>query len=121
MPLCFIYANSDAEAYDLSLRKREEVEDLREFCGINGWNRVVTIGRKRDQLRREKAPHSKEDVSKALSHIKWGVGREVTPNNVQQALTMYDKVSPLYGVEVLIHDSFGMWGRPSPYEETSRG
>ena len=75
VPLCFIYANSDAEAYDLSLRKREEVEDLREFCGINGWNRVVTNGRKRDQLRREKAPHSKEDVSKALSHIKWGVGR----------------------------------------------
>ena len=120
VPICLIYADSDAVAYDLSLRKREEVEDLREFCGINGWNRVVTIGRKRDQLRRDKAPHSKEDVSAALSHIKWGIGREVTPSSVQAALTMYDKVNPLSGVEVLIHESFGLWGRASPFEDPTR-
>ena len=58
--------------------------------------------------------------SKALSHITWGAGREVTPNAVQAALTMYDKVNPLPGVEVLIHESFGMWGRSSPFEEPTR-
>ena len=120
VPFCVIYADSDAEAYDLSLRKREEVEDLREFCGINGWNRIVTIGRKRDALQRDKAPHSKEDVSKALSHINWGIGREVSPSAVQAALTMYDKVSPIPGVEVLLHESFGLWGRSSPFEDPTR-
>ena len=120
VPICFIYADTDAVSYDLSLRKREEVEDLREFCGINGWNRVVTIGRKRDVLRRDSAPHSKEDVSAALSHLNWGVGREVTPGAVQAALTMYDKVNPLPGVAALIHDSFGHWGRSSPFEDPTR-
>ena len=52
--------------------------------------------------------------------INWGVGREVTPNAVQAALTMYDKVNPLHGVEVLIHESFGLWGRMSPFEDPTR-
>ena len=120
VPCCFIYADTEAVAYDLSLRKREEVEDLREFCGINGWNRVLTIGRKRDALRRSNAPHSKDDVSAALAHIRWGAGREVTPGSVQAALTMYDKVNPLPGLAALIHESFGYWGRSSPFEDTTR-
>ena len=33
---------------------------------------------------------------------------------------MFDKVHTLNGVEVLIHDSFGMWGRSSPFEDPSR-
>ena len=47
-----LYAEMDDQVRDRSLTFRESLEDMAEFLGLSGWQRVVVIGQRRDQLNR---------------------------------------------------------------------
>eukprot|EP00969_Alexandrium_andersonii_P046561 2043134-Alexandrium_andersonii.AAC.1 len=74
-----------------SLQLREDVEILKEYCGISGWNKILMIAKKRDSLRDKGAPHAAQAVAQALACVKWGAGREVTPAVVEKCVVIADR------------------------------
>ena len=67
-------AAADADAKKLALSRREEVEVLREHCGLTGWNRIAAIGGRRDELRKSGQESGPEEVATSLETVKWGPG-----------------------------------------------
>ena len=51
VPLIFIHCPTEQERFAEALSLREDLEVFREYLGISGWQRVVIVGSKRDELR----------------------------------------------------------------------
>ena len=116
VPIVFHFANTDEDVANLGLSLREEVEIMREYCGIHGINLVLVVGRRRDELKANNLAHGPKEVELSLAKIKWGPGREMTLPMVTRSLTSYNSLQGCPPLLSLAHRSAGLFGRDSPLE-----
>ena len=104
----------------MCIQLREDLSILEEYCGNTGWNRVVIIGEKQDDLRKKGLPCTAKDVSKALSHIKWGSGRDVGEDAAQKVCMIWQRLKHLPKHKGIILSSYALYGKKSFFEESSK-
>ena len=118
----FRFAETEDDLFNLSVSLREELPTLSEYCGLTGWDRIMLIGMKRDELRRAGKPHGAADVTAALSvaGIKWGPGRKMTEELVAKSLAIWDKVRLTSKLVDIIQLAKAHLGTDSPFEDWTR-
>jgi hypothetical protein len=114
------YVENDKERERKSLDAREQVETLREYLGLAGWNKILVIGRKRDALRYAGLPHHAEAVAAEFSAVVWGPGRAINKPTVEKCLLIYNRFSKEPIVVDIIVLSQSLFGRESPFEEWTK-
>lgn len=121
VPMTFIYCPTEQDRFSEALSLREDLEVFREYMGISGWQRVVIVGSKRDELRtvwrRQVKP---EEISAALKCVRWSAGREMSPDTVEKLLQLYDKLAGQPRVVSLLKEAQNTFGRSGPFEEHSK-
>ena len=115
-----IFASTDQEALDKSLSYREGLDDMAEFLGLTGWNRIAVIGGRRDVLRKSGLPCSPADVAKALDKVVWANGRQVTEGVAAKCLTIWDRLSTLPEAVEVVMSAQSRFGRGSMYEDWTK-
>jgi hypothetical protein len=115
-----VFAPTDQEALDLSLSYRERLDDMAEFLGLTGWNRIVVIGGRRDALRAAGLPSSATDVAKALEKVSWASGKDVTRDTASKCLTIWDRLANLPDAIEVVMNAQAYYGRSSPYEDWTK-
>jgi hypothetical protein len=105
---------------DLSLSYRERLDDMAEFLGLTGWNRIVVIGGRRDSLRAAGLPCTASDVAKALEKVSWSSGKDVTKDTATKCLAIWDRLSNLPDAIAVVMSAQAYYGRGSPYEDWSK-
>ena len=114
------YAEMDDQVRDRSLTFRESLEDMPEFLGLSGWQRVVVIGQRRDLSKQKGLPFQAQDVTKALAKVEWSSNNSATLNVVQKALALYDKMLTSSESLDAVYESQNTFGRQSPFEDWSK-
>ena len=114
------FAETDDQVRDRSLSFREALEDMAEFLGLSGWQRVLIIGQRRDQLKQKGVPFGAQDVTKALAKVEWSSGNCATLNVVQKALNLYDRMLTSVESQDAAFESQNTFGRQSPFEDWSK-
>ena len=71
---------------------------------------MVIIGEKQDDLRKKGLPCTAKDVSKALSHIKWGSGRDVGEDAAQKVCMIWQRLKHLQEHKGIILSSYALYG-----------
>ena len=115
-----IFASTDQEALDKSLTYRESFDDMAEFLGLTGCNRIAVIGGRRDSLRHAGQPCSPADVAKALQKVVWSSGREVTAAVASKCLAIWDRLANLPEAIEVVMAGQSYYGQSSPYEDWSK-
>ena len=105
---------------DCSSTCRESLDDMAEFLGLSGWQRVVVIGQRRDLLKQKGLPSQAQDVTKALAKVEWSSNNSATLNVVQKALALYDKMLTSSESLDAVYESQNTFGRQSPFEDWSK-
>ena len=117
----FMHCPDEKTRYSEALSLREDIEILREFIGLTGWQRVVIVGSKRDEMRSAfKRAIKPEEVSESLKTVRWGPGREVSPDVAEKLLALYDKFSGSQFIIDIIIQGQRLLGRNSPFDEYSK-
>ena len=104
-----IIVDSEEARLTRALTLREQLETFREFCGLTGWQKVMIIGQRRDELRERRLPHKSEDVAQSLSFVQWGPGRAVAMDVAQKILTVWRRVGGQAPLTSIIHDAQAMF------------
>ena len=118
--IAIFYCESDKSTLDKALSKREEIELFREYCGLTGWQRVVVIGTKRDELRNAGTGCTPQHVSAALSSITWSAGNVPTPPIVEKRLAIWNRLGQDDTVKAIFLTAQAYYGRDSPFDEYSK-
>ena len=111
--MAIFHCDSEESARDKALSKREEVELFREHCSLIGWQRVVVIGTKRDELRNANVGCSPQHVSVALSSIVWSAGNVPTPPIVEKCIAIWDRMGQEEAVKAIFLSASPLWQRLS--------
>ena len=92
VPLTFIYCPDEKYRQDEALSLREDIEFLRDMCGLSGWDRVCILGNTRDTLRtRLNRSVNYEELVEALKSVRWGAGREISIEVAKKWIPLYEK------------------------------
>jgi len=87
------YAATEMKHDDLVLQRREAIEILRDYVGLNGWNYIAAIGSRRDMLVKTGGGSAAQVVKSFTdSGVKWSAGHVLSEPMVTKILTLYDKI-----------------------------
>ena len=121
VPITFIYCPSEKFRQDEALSLREDVEFLRDMCGLSGWDRVCIVGAARDSLRTALNRSIRaEELVENLKNVRWSAGREITQPVVEKWIPLYDKFSACAEVVAIIRKAQALLHRASPFEDWSK-
>ena len=120
VPVSIVYCDSDEAARDKALSKREEVELFREYCSLTGWQRLVIIGTKRDELRNSRVGCTPQHVADALSKVVWSAGNVPTAPVVEKVVAIWNRLGQDDQVKAMFLTGQAYYGRDSPFDEYSK-
>ena len=120
VPISIFSCDTDEAARDKALSNREEVELFREYCSLTGWQRIVIIGNKRDELRNARVGCSPQHVADALSNIVWSAGNVPSPAVVENVIAIWNRVGQDESVKAIFLLAQAYYGRDSPLDEYSK-
>ena len=120
VPIVIFYCETDQAAHDKALSKREEVELFKEYCSLTGWQRIVIIGNKRDELRTANVGCSSQHVADALSTIVWSAGNVPSPAVVEKVIAIWNRLGQDEAVKAIFLLAQAYYGRDSPLDEYSK-
>ena len=103
-----------------ALTCREEIDTLREYCGLSGWNRIMVVGQQRDVLRGRGEQHKPEDIANSLKNVVWGPGRQVTSAVAAKCLSIWNRFAGQVDVIETITLGNSLLGGQSPFDEWTK-
>ena len=121
VPLTFIYCPDEKYRQNEALSLREDIEFLRDMCGLSGWDRVCILGQTRDAMRSRLNRSIKiEELVEALKSVRWAAGREVTDEVAKKWIPLYEKMCACTEVVAIIRKAQALLHRTSPFEDWTK-